>query len=185
LITRFAGGEQKGKEAMRLRQIAKTRKAVVCVTAALTVSLVGVGKVDAQSEVGANTIVFVCEHGSAKSVVAAAHFNRLAEQNHLPFRAVARGLRPDDAVPTAVRAGLLSDGLNPAEWTPQAITKPEIQRAARVITLGIELPQRATGDKPVQWTDIPSVNEKYASARAAILAHLQELITSLSAGRKR
>jgi hypothetical protein len=27
------------------------------------------------------TILFVCEHGSAKSVIAAAHFNRLAEQS--------------------------------------------------------------------------------------------------------
>ena len=34
------------------------------------------------------TIVFVCEHGSAKSVVAAAHFDRLAGERGLGLRAV-------------------------------------------------------------------------------------------------
>jgi protein-tyrosine-phosphatase len=40
------------------------------------------------------TILFVCEHGSAKSVIAAAHFNQLAEQRRLPYHAVARGINP-------------------------------------------------------------------------------------------
>lgn len=42
------------------------------------------------------TVLFVCEHGSAKSVVAAAHFNRLAEQRGLPFHAISRGTAPDE-----------------------------------------------------------------------------------------
>src|SRR5690242_15420164 len=45
------------------------------------------------------TILFVCEHGSAKSVIAAAHFKRLAEQRGLPHRAIARGINPDPEIP--------------------------------------------------------------------------------------
>ncbi|MGH9334858.1 MAG: hypothetical protein ACRD21_14045, partial [Vicinamibacteria bacterium] len=41
------------------------------------------------------TVVFVCEHGAAKSVIAAAHFNRLAKERELPFRAISRGTVPD------------------------------------------------------------------------------------------
>jgi arsenate reductase len=35
-------------------------------------------------------IVFVCEHGSAKSVIAAAYFNRIVKERNLPFEAAAR-----------------------------------------------------------------------------------------------
>jgi len=36
-------------------------------------------------------VVFVCEHGAAKSVVATAYFNKLAAERGLPFRATFRG----------------------------------------------------------------------------------------------
>ncbi len=50
------------------------------------------------------TILFVCEHGSAKSVVAAAHFNRIAAARGLPFRAISRGTVPDaEMAPAAVK----------------------------------------------------------------------------------
>ena len=39
-------------------------------------------------------VVFVCEHGAAKSVVATAYFNTLAAERGLPFRATFRGTAP-------------------------------------------------------------------------------------------
>jgi hypothetical protein len=39
-------------------------------------------------------IVFVCKHGAALSVVAAAYFNRRAQQKHLHLHAIARGTSP-------------------------------------------------------------------------------------------
>ncbi len=39
-------------------------------------------------------VVFVCEHGSAKSVIAAAFFDKLARERGLTLRAVARGTQP-------------------------------------------------------------------------------------------
>lgn len=48
-------------------------------------------------------IVFVCEHGAAKSVVAAAHFNRLARERGIPYHAVAKGADPQaELAPSAV-----------------------------------------------------------------------------------
>ena len=49
------------------------------------------------------TVVFVCEHGSAKSVIAAAHFNHLAAEKGLPYRAIARGCAPQKVRPAASR----------------------------------------------------------------------------------
>src|SRR5260370_40499323 len=47
-------------------------------------------------------VVFVCEHGSAKSVIAAAHFERLAREEGLLFEVVAPGTPPDPGVSGAV-----------------------------------------------------------------------------------
>jgi hypothetical protein len=47
-------------------------------------------------------IVFVCEHGSVKSLVAAMYSNHRAQQQELAYRAVARGTAPEALVPRAV-----------------------------------------------------------------------------------
>jgi arsenate reductase len=80
------------------------------------------------------TIVFVCEHGSAKSVIATAHFNRLAEAKGLPYRAVSRGTHPDTEIPALIRTGLLADGLDVSGWKPKLISDDDMRQAARVIT---------------------------------------------------
>src|SRR6266576_5177829 len=85
-----------------------------------------------QSGVNASTVVFVCEHGAAKSVIAAAHFNRLASQKKLPYRAVARGPNPDDAVAPVVRAALAAEGLDVSAGRPKAVSQEELTRAGRV-----------------------------------------------------
>src|ERR1700716_3028298 len=86
------------------------------------------------------TVVFVCEHGSAKSVIAAAHFNRLAESKGLPYRAISRGVHPDAEIPGNIKAGLSADGLDVSRWKPKMIGDDDIQRAERVVTLACELP---------------------------------------------
>src|SRR5262249_35169486 len=44
------------------------------------------------------TVVFVCLHGSVKSQVAAAHFNRIAKERGLPVIAVSRGIAVDKEI---------------------------------------------------------------------------------------
>src|SRR5689334_20064176 len=66
-----------------------------------------------------HTILFVCQHGSAKSVIAAAHFNDLANKNGLPYRAIARGIHPDKEIPTYVKSGLAAEGLSIRGWQPR------------------------------------------------------------------
>src|SRR5258707_15766013 len=51
-------------------------------------------------------VVFVGEHGAAKSVSAAAYFNELARERGLPERASARGTPPDPAYSPVVVQGL-------------------------------------------------------------------------------
>src|SRR5215831_12549536 len=91
-------------------------------------------------DVNASTIVFVCEHGAARSVVAAAHFNRLAAEKGLPYRAVSRGTKPDEVVAPAVKAGLASEGLDVSTWRPKAVSDEDIKRAKTVVSLATDLP---------------------------------------------
>src|ERR1700710_2287754 len=67
---------------------------------------------------GKTTVVFVCVHGSVKSQMAAAHFNRIASERGLPFTAVSRGIEVDTSMPTRIRHGLNLDGLAPTDDVP-------------------------------------------------------------------
>lgn len=81
----------------------------------------------------ASTVLFVCEHGSAKSVVAAAHFNQIAAARGLPFRAVSRGTVPDPEMAPAAVEGLRGDGLKPDDPAPRKLEQADLDAAARVI----------------------------------------------------
>lgn len=127
-------------------------------------------------------ILFVCEHGAAKSVVAAAHFNKLAGEMNLNILALARGTNPDaELSPTAV-AGLQADGLTPAESTPQKLSLAEVESAHRIVAF-CELPEEYRGKALIErWDDIPPVSRNYVHARDAILSNLHRSMATIGIG---
>ena len=129
------------------------------------------------------TVVFVCEHGSAKSVIAAAHFNRLAAEKGLPYRAIARGTNPDEKIPATVSNGLAADGLTASGVQPTRVSVEDVQKAVRAVTLATELPHSipVAPAKLTKWNDVPSVSENYAAAREVIVRHVTELLVQLAA----
>src|SRR5688572_23884618 len=64
-------------------------------------------------------VVFVCEHGAAKSVVAAAYFNKLAVERGLAARATARGADPQADLSVSAVKGLKEDGIEPSLAAPR------------------------------------------------------------------
>lgn len=126
-----------------------------------------------------STVLFVCEHGSAKSVVAAAHFNRLAENRGLPFRAISRGTVPDeDMAPPAV-TGLLGDDLKPNDPVPRKLAQEDLDAAHRVITF-CDLPPDLAAVAPVERWEVPPISVDYVKSRDAILAHIEQLLRDLA-----
>ena len=126
------------------------------------------------------TILFVCEHGAAKSVIAAAYFNKLASEKRLNLQAIARGTNPDkELIPKAVK-GLMEDGLQSTETTPQKLLPVDIESAQRIITF-CKLPEeyRLTAEIE-QWDGVPPVSENYKIARDAILDHLTHLMVDIT-----
>src|SRR5262245_49763577 len=82
----------------------------------------------------APVVVFVCEHGAAKSILSASIFNKLARERGLNIRAIARGTNPDPEISPKVAAGLSADGLVSSESAPKKISKADLAGARRVIT---------------------------------------------------
>lgn len=93
------------------------------------------------AEAPTRQVLFVCEHGNVKSLIAATYFNQLARSRGLPFRAVSRGLAPDsDTVPEFVKAPLGAEGFDASTFRPQRLTEADIEPSARVIAISTSLP---------------------------------------------
>ena len=127
------------------------------------------------------TILFVCEHGAAKSVIASAYFNKLAMERGLKYRAIFRGTNPDPTLAPAAEKGLKGDGIDPKGWKPQLITKQDMNAAARIVALGCAIPEKDTvSGKLTEWNDIPSVSQNYDVARDDIVKRVQRLVDELA-----
>jgi protein-tyrosine-phosphatase len=126
------------------------------------------------------TVVFVCEHGSAKSLIAAQHFNRLAQARGLDYRAVSRGTSPDAAIPAGVQKGLEADGLSARGMRPTAISASDVAGAVRVVSFAAPLAvEPAHAAKLVEWRDVPAVSKDYGVAREDIVKRVSRLIAEL------
>src|SRR5689334_8937854 len=114
------------------------------------------------------TVVFVCEHGAAKSVLAATYFDKLAAELGLPVRAVARGMNPDSQLSPQVVQGLLKDGLTPKESLPRKLSNADIKNASRIIAF-CELPVEYKREVAIeQWDGVPPVSDNYEQAREVV-----------------
>jgi arsenate reductase len=65
----------------------------LCAALLLTAFVVG-SAAQTTDAAAAPRVIFVCEHGAAKSVIAAAYFNKIATERGLPDRATYRGASP-------------------------------------------------------------------------------------------
>ena len=123
-------------------------------------------------------IVFVCEHGAAKSIVAATYYNHLAGKQHVATRAIARGTNPDAELSPKSIQGLEGDGLVPAEFAPQRLTLEEVESAERIVSF-CELPKEFQDRTPIErWNNVPPVSEDYEKARDVIVQYINQLLNT-------
>jgi protein-tyrosine-phosphatase len=126
------------------------------------------------------TILFVCLHGSVKSQMAAAHFNRIARERGLSYTAISRGVEVDPSIPTRIRDGLNLDGLAPLDDVPQALTPSEAAGAIKVIAFDA-VPDDKRGVAEVNyWSDVPPATKDYTAARDVIVRHIDDLVPTLT-----
>jgi arsenate reductase len=128
-------------------------------------------------------ILFVCEHGNVKSLMAASYFNQLAQQRQLPFHAVARGSRPDSTtVPPAIVQELHRDGFDVSKFHPSKVSLSDVSASERVVLIGTTLPPdvwEEGASKIEQWNDVPPANIDYGATRESLKTHVTKLLEQL------
>jgi protein-tyrosine-phosphatase len=123
------------------------------------------------------TVLFVCLHGAAKSVLAAADFDRMARERGLALRAEFAGTEPDPEIAPKVLGELLADGVDLRSQWPRRVTRQDVERASLVVTFGCDLGALGAGARVERWDDVPAVSDDFRKARAAIAARLVRLLS--------
>ena len=148
----------------------RTGLSLVLIVAALTAG---------SAQGGDERIVFVCEHGAAKSVIATVYFNKLAAERGLPDRATYRGANPQAELSVSALTGLRDDGFAVPSAKPSPITTGDVTKATHIFAIGCSLPAHAVSSgKAESWDDVPD-DQGYAAQRDAIKKHVERLLDQL------
>jgi hypothetical protein len=123
------------------------------------------------------TVLFVCPHGAAKSVLAGSYFNRFAAELDLEARAIARGTEPDAEISDRVRQDV---GPALCVTQPKGLTAADISNADLLVAFDLSEPE--LGVSPDRsWDALPALSEDFELGRAAILGRVVALVAELKA----
>lgn len=127
------------------------------------------------------TILFLCPHNAAKSVLAAAYFDQHASARGLPYRADSAGTEPDAQPSPVVVAALRAEGIDVAGHRPRLVSADDLTRARRVISLGCNPQDLPRSDMHIErWDDIPSPSQDLQASRQAIRRQVDSLLAQLA-----
>lgn len=114
-----------------------------------------------RSPAAVGTILFVCEHGNVKSLMAASYFNDLAQRRGIGVRAISRAAALDSVTAAA-----------------------DVAASQRVTVINTALPAGpdVRGKTVESWNDVPAATVDYAAARDSLKAHISGLVAQLQAG---
>ena len=126
-------------------------------------------------------IIFVCLHGSAKSLIAAEYLKRFAAERGVTVETLSAGVEPDDAIPTRVVEGLMAEGIDVRDRQPIAVSKDILRDADHIVSFGCDLTSLAPGDIPLHdWSDVPAVSDGFDTARHVIQERLSGLLDQMA-----
>ena len=170
---------------MRRRQSAESRVAWT-LRAAVTLLVLSAGVfarvLDAQEAAARplGTVLFICEHGTVKSLLAKVLFEQYAREVGLPMRAISRGTNLEPVVPSWMQRGLAADRITLGAWQPLALRPDDLVSAAFVVSFDVPSTVSAGARSPrAQWDGLPSVSQNYAVGRDSIKARVHSLVDSL------
>ena len=126
-------------------------------------------------------ILFVCEHGSAKSMIAKAYFNKFAKEKNLPWEAISRGTNPDQEISPKTKELLVGDHLLDSSLKPQKLSQKDVNGAEQVIMFYTLPADIHVNNNTQYWLGINAVNGDYQKLRDDILSKVVgPLIDSLT-----
>jgi arsenate reductase len=157
--------------------------AVVASSAAAPIAARSPGQTPARSATPGTppTVLFICPHGAAKSVLASAYFQRAAKERGLNVRVVSGGIDPDPKVAPAVADHLTRNGYPVPVAKPRRVTADDLANADVVISIGCDLTGvPAPRGTLLKWDEVPAPSEDFARADEAIRARVIALVEELS-----
>lgn len=126
------------------------------------------------------SILFLCPHNAAKSVMAQAYFRKLVLQKGLAITAASAGTEPAQAVSAKVVELMKTEGIDVAGHQPRLVTPADVNAAWKVISLGCDISHFNTStENIVHWDDIPAPAVDLVGARDTIRAHVEKLVNEL------
>jgi arsenate reductase len=126
------------------------------------------------------TVLFVCEFGTAKSVIAREMFRNRAAAANIAASAFSRGLKIEDHITPELRRNLFADGIDPYSEPFTVLQPADWQRASAVVAFN-PLPDAVPKSKVRDWTDVPSVVSQYRAARVVLEQRIDALLDELAA----
>ncbi len=123
-----------------------------------------------------SVILFVCEHGSVKSVVAAFHFNRLAKERNLRYTAISRGVNPDSIVPQIIIDKLQDDGFVANGLKPKKLAISDTMGVSRIVSF-CALPNDFHSTE--SWDGVAPLTKEYDKGRRDIVIRITRFLDEL------
>ena len=132
------------------------------------------------------TILFMCPHNAAKSVMAAAYCQQMITEHQPGWHILTAGTEPDDGPAAAVMALLRSEGLSVTDPKPHRVTGAELAAADWIVSMGCDLTGLVLpGTAVVHWDHIPPPSQDLLAAKEAILHHLGSFLQQFDQAKPR
>ena len=126
------------------------------------------------------TVLFMCPHGAAKSVLASAYFRRAAKERGLDVRVESAGTDPDPNVAPVVASHLKKNGYEVPAGKPRRATESDMASADVIVSIGCSLEHLpAPRGTLLRWDDVPAPSEDFARADQRIRERVMELVDEL------
>ena len=127
------------------------------------------------------TVAFVCQHASAKSLIAAQYLNSLARERGIAFSATTSGPEPDPEVPTNVVEGLLRRGIDVRMVRPALVSPDVLAQSDYVVSFGCDMTGLLAASQMLErWDDCPAVSDDFDIAWSFITARVDQLLKRLA-----
>lgn len=127
----------------------------------------------------APTVLFMCPHGAAKSLMASAYFQKLAKERGLNVRVDSAGTEPDAELSKGVVAHLQKNGYPIPIQKPRAATAADMSGADVIISIGCDLSKLPAPKGVVKNWKVPDFSADFGTAEQAIRDEVNKLVEEL------
>jgi arsenate reductase len=127
-------------------------------------------------------VAFVCLHGSAKSLIAAEYFNKLARARESAIHATTSGPEPDAEVPANVVEGMKMRGIDVQAYRPTLIAAEQLKDADLIVSFACDAGRKLAPGKPEErWDECPAVSDDFDVAWDFITKRVAALVERIEA----